>query len=85
MWWFGTGMFLIEVTPESLQLTAIYGFTNSGALLLLSPVIGDLIDKTARLKGLYHGPICLTNSGALLLLSPLIGDLIDKTARLKGL
>ncbi|CAC5397402.1 SLC40A1 [Mytilus coruscus] len=50
MWWFGIGLFIIEVTPDSLQLTAIYGFSNGGALLLLSTVVGDIIDRTARLK-----------------------------------
>jgi iron-regulated transporter 1 len=52
MWWFGIGVFIIEVTPGSLQLTALYGFSNGGALLLLSTLIGDIIDKTARLKGM---------------------------------
>ncbi|XP_071158670.1 ferroportin-like [Mytilus edulis] len=50
MWWFGIGLFIIEVTPDSLQLTAIYGFSNGGALLLLSTLVGDIIDRTARLK-----------------------------------
>ncbi|XP_033758766.1 solute carrier family 40 member 1-like [Pecten maximus] len=50
MWWFGIGLFLVEVTPHSLQLTALYGFSNGGAMLLLAAVIGDLIDKSNRLK-----------------------------------
>ena len=54
MWWFGIGLFLIEVTPNSLQLTATYGFTNGGALLLLSAVVGDIIDRTARLSGRFN-------------------------------
>lgn len=51
MWWFGVGLFIIEVAPNSLQLTAIYGFSNGGALLLLSTLVGDIIDRTARLTG----------------------------------
>lgn len=50
MWWFGIGVFIIEVTPGSLQLTALYGFSNGGALLLLSTLVGDIIDRAARLK-----------------------------------
>ncbi|XP_060079879.1 solute carrier family 40 member 1-like [Ylistrum balloti] len=50
MWWFGIGLFLVEVTPHSLQLTALYGFSNGGAMLLLAAVIGDWIDKSNRLK-----------------------------------
>ncbi|XP_069115704.1 ferroportin-like [Argopecten irradians] len=50
MWWFGVGLFLVEVTPHSLQLTALYGFSNGGAMLLLAAVIGDWIDRSNRLK-----------------------------------
>ncbi|KAJ8315980.1 hypothetical protein KUTeg_005994 [Tegillarca granosa] len=50
MWWFGIGLFLIEVAPESLQLTAVYGFTSGGAMLLLAAVVGDWIDRSQRLK-----------------------------------
>ncbi|XP_021374271.1 solute carrier family 40 member 1-like [Mizuhopecten yessoensis] len=50
MWWFGIGLFLVEVTPHSLQLTALYGFSNGGAMLLLAAVIGDWIDRSNRLR-----------------------------------
>ena len=51
MWQFGIGLFLVELEPESLQLVAIYGFISGAATLLLSTVIGDWVDRTARLKG----------------------------------
>ncbi|KAL5007813.1 hypothetical protein ScPMuIL_016619 [Solemya velum] len=50
MWAFGVGMFMIEVSPESLQLTAIYGFSSGGAILFFGALVGDWIDNTARLK-----------------------------------
>lgn len=52
MWAFGVGMFMIEVSPESLQLTAIYGFSSGGAILFFGALVGDWIDNTARLKGM---------------------------------
>lgn len=51
MWQFGIGLFLVELKPESLQLVAIYGFISGAATLLLSTLIGDWVDRTARLKG----------------------------------
>jgi hypothetical protein len=51
MWQFGIGLFLVELEPESLQLVAIYGFISGAATLLLSTLIGDWVDRTARLKG----------------------------------
>jgi len=51
MWQFGIGLFLVELEPESLQLVAIYGFISGVATLLLSTLIGDWVDRTARLKG----------------------------------
>ncbi|XP_067649889.1 ferroportin-like [Haliotis asinina] len=50
MWWFGTGLFLIELSPNSLQLTASYGLSTGLSILLLGALIGDWVDKTARLK-----------------------------------
>ncbi|KAL5006947.1 hypothetical protein ScPMuIL_015753 [Solemya velum] len=50
MWNFGMGMFMIEISPESLQLTAIYGFSSGGAVLFFGALVGDWIDNTARLK-----------------------------------
>ncbi|XP_052081265.1 solute carrier family 40 member 1-like [Mytilus californianus] len=50
MWQFGIGLFLIELEPDSLQLVAIYGFISGAMTLLFSTVIGDWVDRTARLK-----------------------------------
>lgn len=51
MWNFAIGFYMIELYPQSLELTAIYGFVHSGASLLFGAVIGDLIDRAQRLKG----------------------------------
>ncbi|KAK3109153.1 hypothetical protein FSP39_024150 [Pinctada imbricata] len=50
MWSFGIGLFLINFSPESLLLTAIYGFSTGGAVFLFGAVAGDLVDKTPRFK-----------------------------------
>ncbi|XP_078573219.1 ferroportin-like [Branchiostoma floridae x Branchiostoma japonicum] len=49
MWSFAVALFLIELSPGSLRLTAVYGFSKSCAVLLLGAIIGDWVDRTARL------------------------------------
>lgn len=44
---------MIALYPKTLELTAIYGFVHSGASLLFGAVIGDMIDKTQRMKGAF--------------------------------
>ena len=51
MWAFGIGIFLINISPGSLQLTAISGLSQGVAVLLFGALIGDIVDVTARLKG----------------------------------
>ena len=53
MWSFGVGLFMIELAPNSLRLVAVYGFANGGAILFLGALIGDWVDKTSRLAGLF--------------------------------
>ncbi|KAL4222198.1 hypothetical protein ACF0H5_018235 [Mactra antiquata] len=50
MWQFGVGLFLVIIAPESLLLTAIYGFVMGAAILLFGPMVGDWVDRTARLS-----------------------------------
>ncbi|XP_033762325.1 solute carrier family 40 member 1-like isoform X2 [Pecten maximus] len=50
MWSFGVGIFLVQLEPISLRLVAVYGFANGGAILLLGAIVGDWVDKTARLS-----------------------------------
>ena len=45
------GLFMVIISPESLRLTAIYGFASGGAILLLGALVGDWIDRTPRLRG----------------------------------
>lgn len=50
MWSFAVGLFLIDISPKSLRLTATYGLTSGVMLFLLGAIIGDWVDKTERLK-----------------------------------
>ncbi|XP_066926043.1 ferroportin-like [Clytia hemisphaerica] len=50
MWQFATGIFLIQLTPESLRLAATYGLCLSLIAIIFSPMIGDWVDRTARLE-----------------------------------
>lgn len=51
MWQFGVGLFLVIISPDSLLLTAVYGFAMGAAVLFFGPLVGDWVDKTARLSG----------------------------------
>ncbi|VDI15686.1 solute carrier family 40 (iron-regulated transporter), member 1, partial [Mytilus galloprovincialis] len=50
MWSFGVGLFLIRLSPGSLRLVAIYGFSKGASVLLFAAIIGDWIDNTPRLR-----------------------------------
>ena len=51
MWSFAVGLYLVMLTPNSLQLTAIYGFSAGGAILLCGALIGNWVDRYRRIKG----------------------------------
>ncbi|CAH1238030.1 SLC40A1 [Branchiostoma lanceolatum] len=65
MWAFAVALFLIELSPGSLQLTAIYGFAKSISVLLLGAIIGDWIDRTPRLKAVRIALVIQNGSVAL--------------------
>ncbi|XP_064638843.1 solute carrier family 40 protein member 1-like isoform X2 [Lineus longissimus] len=50
MWQFAVGLFLVNLTGDSLQLTAIYGFSSGGSVLLFGALIGDWVDRNPRLQ-----------------------------------
>lgn len=50
MWTFAVGIFMVHITPDSLQLTAIYGLTMGTTVLLGGAIIGDWVDNTTRLR-----------------------------------
>lgn len=51
MWNFAVAVFLVELYGNSLLLTAVYGLVVAGSVLLLGAIIGDWVDRNARLKG----------------------------------
>ncbi|XP_035689340.1 solute carrier family 40 member 1-like [Branchiostoma floridae] len=65
MWAFAVALFLIDLSPGSLQLTAIYGFAKSISVLLLGAIIGDWIDRTPRLKAVRIALVIQNGSVAL--------------------
>ena len=50
MWSFAVGLYLVQITPGSLQLSAIYGLVLSFSAIVFSPIVGEWIDKNGRLK-----------------------------------
>lgn len=54
MWHFAVSVFLVELYGNSLLLTAVYGLVVAGSVLVLGAIIGDWVDKNARLRGEYR-------------------------------
>ena len=51
MWMFAVGLYLVELTPNSLRLAAIYGLAVSFTMVLFGSTIGHWVDANSRLKG----------------------------------
>lgn len=65
MWHFAVSLFLVELYGNSLLLTAVYGLVVAGSVLVLGAIIGDWVDKNARLKGEWYSNqvyICTTSA-----------------------
>ncbi|XP_075385309.1 ferroportin [Tenrec ecaudatus] len=50
MWHFAVSVFLVELYGNSLLLTAVYGLVVAGSVLFMGAIIGNWVDKNARLK-----------------------------------
>ncbi|KAL3531627.1 hypothetical protein ACH5RR_005148 [Cinchona calisaya] len=50
MWEFSVGLYMINVWPDSLLLTAAYGVVESASTALLGPVVGRWVDKFSYVK-----------------------------------
>ena len=49
MWLFAIPLFLLDLDPKSLTLTASYGLILASSVLIFGPLIGDWIDRRPRL------------------------------------
>ena len=52
VWYFAIPLFLTDLNPESLFLTALYGLVMSTSVFFGVPMVGRWIDKTHRLKAM---------------------------------
>ncbi|KAH9513331.1 hypothetical protein Btru_034644 [Bulinus truncatus] len=50
MWSFAMALFLASIPTDSMRISATYGLSRGAAVLLLGAVIGDWVDRTARLR-----------------------------------
>ena len=50
MWNFAVPLFLVSLESFDLKLPAAYGLATTATVLVFGPIIGDWIDRTARLK-----------------------------------
>ncbi|XP_053639313.1 ferroportin isoform X2 [Cherax quadricarinatus] len=49
MWMFAGGLFLLEVTPGSLRLAAVYGASLALTVIIFGAPVGHWVDRTSRL------------------------------------
>ncbi|XP_020085847.1 solute carrier family 40 member 1-like isoform X1 [Ananas comosus] len=50
MWEFSVGLYMINIWPDSLLFTALYGVVESASTALFGPVIGSLVDRLTYLQ-----------------------------------
>ncbi|CAG0892948.1 unnamed protein product [Darwinula stevensoni] len=50
MWTFAIGLFLVQLTPGSLRLTAVYGIVVACTILLFCSSTGNWVDRAPRLR-----------------------------------
>lgn len=50
MWWFAGGLYMMELAPENLRLTATYGLIISATVIVLGAILGRWIDASRRLS-----------------------------------
>ncbi|KAL8168142.1 LOW QUALITY PROTEIN: hypothetical protein V2J09_009641 [Rumex salicifolius] len=50
MWEFSVALYMIDLWPNSLLLTAIYGVVESASVALFGPIIGEWVDKLSYVK-----------------------------------
>ena len=62
MWHFAIGLYLVELTPGSLRLTAIYQLVSTLSIIIFGPLVGDWVDANPRLKGTRRSRIMFTIS-----------------------
>ncbi|KAK7070392.1 hypothetical protein SK128_003748 [Halocaridina rubra] len=60
MWMFAGGLFLLEVTPGSLRLAAVYGAGLAFTVIICGAPIGRLVDRTSRLAAAQIS-LCIQN------------------------
>lgn len=54
-WWFAGGLYMMELAPENLRLTATYGLIISATVIVLGAILGRWIDASLRLSGKFNG------------------------------
>ncbi|XP_013776717.1 solute carrier family 40 member 1-like [Limulus polyphemus] len=50
MWTFAVGLYLVQLYPSSLRVTAIFGLAASLSVIILGSSIGNWVDRNPRLK-----------------------------------
>lgn len=66
MWHFAIGLYLVELTPGSLRLTAIYQLVSTLSIIIFGPLVGDWVDANPRLKGTLSCLLVITLTTILL-------------------
>ena len=52
IWFFALSIYFVTINKDSLLMTAISGLTCNIFSILLGPILGGLVDKHQRIKGI---------------------------------
>ena len=52
LWAFALSIYFITINEDSLKITAINGLSGSLAKIIFGPLMGSVIDKYQRIKGI---------------------------------
>lgn len=50
MWEFAVALYMINIWPDSLLFTAIYGVVESASTAIFGPLVGSLVDRLTYLQ-----------------------------------
>ena len=53
-WWFAGGLYMMKLAPENLRLTAMYGLIIAASVICFGASVGNWIDKTRRITGIWN-------------------------------
>lgn len=82
MWEFAIVLLMIQIMPNTLLLSALFGFTEAATRVFAGPLVGDWVDHTNRLRVVKVS--LMIGNGSIVLAAVLIVMLLQDSVRQDG-